>query len=253
MKELREIGLTDGEIKVYLALLKLGPSTNSPIARQTGLQSSTVYYCLNSLIEKGLVTYIKRGNRKYFNAVNPENLPSIIDEKIEDLTEQKIKINEIIPQLKLQQRALEEQTIAEVYEGFRSFQNIFNEILNTLKRGEGYEAFVIEQEVTEPKKTKLLFMRHNKALKAKGVKLRLLAPEQLRKIFEKMYGKKFLKTYQEIRYTKERIIVGTTIYKNNVITHISEDGKPIAFKIRNKKLAEMYKNYFYEVWKRAKV
>ena len=62
----------------------------------------------------------------------------------------------------------------------------------------------------------------------------------------------FLKKYQEIRYTTEKVPVGLTIYKNNVITHIIEGEEPISFKIKNKKLAETYRDYFNEVWNRAK-
>ncbi|HLC33060.1 MAG TPA: helix-turn-helix domain-containing protein [Candidatus Nanoarchaeia archaeon] len=251
-EELSSIGLTPAEISIYLALLKLGPSTNSPITRQTQLQSSTVYYCLNSLIEKGFASYILKGNRHVFNAVDPEQIPRLLEQKKEELEKQQQRIVQLVPKLKGQQNTLKEPTVAEVYEGFRGLQTIFNQLLNELKRGDTYEAFVIEQSLSEPSTLQLLFQRHNKSIKAKGIKLRLLASEQFRSIFEKMYGKEFLRTYQEIRYTPETTPVGITIYRNNVITHVSEEGKPISFKIRNKKLADAYRAYFNEVWKRAR-
>ena len=99
---------------------------------------------------------------------------------------------------------------------------------------------------------RLFFMRHNKALKAKGIKLNLLAHEKMRGIFGKMYGKRFLTAYQEIRYTTELTPVGITIHKNNVITHISDSGKPMSFLVRNPRLAQIYKDYFYSVWERAR-
>src|SRR3989337_2931055 len=117
-EELRAIGLTEGEIKVYLTLLKLGPSTNSPIARHAGLQSSTVYYCLNSLIEKGFVSYIQKGNRKYFIPTDPQNILTIIDEKVSRIEEERKKIQNILPQLKATYKSLEQKTLAEVYEGW---------------------------------------------------------------------------------------------------------------------------------------
>jgi sugar-specific transcriptional regulator TrmB len=251
-EELRMVGLTEGEIAVYLTLLKLGPSTNSPIARHAGLQSSTVYYCLNSLIEKGFVSYIQKGKRRYFIPTAPENILAILDERAKQVDEQRQSVEKILPELKMYHKTLEEKTIAEVYEGFKGFQMIFNQILKTLNRGDSYEAFVIEQALGEPKEIQLLFMRHNKALKAKGIKLRLLAHERMRSIFEAIYGKKFLTIYQEIRYAKEITPVGITIYKNNVVTHISEDGRPMSFLVRNQKLAETYRTYFYSVWERAK-
>lgn len=252
-EELRMIGLTGGEVAVYLTLLKLGPNTNSPIARHAGLQSSTVYYCLNSLIEKGFVSYIQKGNRRYFIPTAPENIFTILDNRARQILEQRQSLERILPELKMYYKAIEEKTIAEVYEGFKGFQMIFSQILQTLKRGDSYEAFVIEQVLGEPKQIQLLFMRHNKSLKAKGIKLRLLAHERMRPIFEKIYGKKFLTIYQEIRYTNEITPVGITIYRNNIVTHISEDGRPLSFLIRNQKLADTYRTYFYSVWERAKL
>lgn len=251
-KELRDAGLTDGEISVYLALLKLGPSTNSPIAKQAGLQSSTVYYCLNSLLEKGFVSYIQRGNRKQFIPTSPENLVRVMEERQEMLEDQKRGIQKIIPGLKKLHMSMEERTISEVYEGFRGMQMVLNRVVETLSKGDVYEAFAIEQALEEPKEMRLFFMRHNKALKSKGIKLNLLAHERMRPIFEKMYGKRFLTSYQEIRYTEELTPVGITIYKNNVITHISEGGKPMSFLVRNARLAQIYRDFFYSVWRRAR-
>jgi sugar-specific transcriptional regulator TrmB len=252
IEELKSIGLTDGEVNVYLTLLKLGPSTNSPIARHAELQSSTVYYCLNSLIEKGFVTYVIKNNRKNYISVDPENIKDIIEEKQKKLVENKERINKIIPELKKYKNQFEDRTTAEVFEGFNGFQTIFKQIRSELKKGEEYEAFVIEQELSDPEEVNILFINHNKELYKKGIKLRLLAPERLRSIFEKLYGESFLKKYQEIRYTKEVIPVGITIYRNKVVTHITEKEKPLSIKIKNNKLAQMYKSYFNHVWKQAK-
>jgi sugar-specific transcriptional regulator TrmB len=250
-EELRAIGLTDGEIEVYLALLKLGESTNSPIARHTQFQSSTVYYCLNTLIEKGFVTYILKGNRKHFRAVNPDNIISILDEKEKEFLEIKDKVKDLVPQLKGYEGLIEEKTTAEVYEGFNGMRMIFRQILDELKKGEQYEAFVIEQNISGSKELELLFTRHNKDLKSKGIKLKLIAPARMKEVFEKIYGKRFLSSYQEIRYTTEVIPVGLTIYKNNFITHTTEKGKPLSIKIRNEKLSQMYRDYFSHIWKNS--
>src|SRR3989338_8491053 len=213
MKEaLRNLGLTDGEISVYLALLKLGTVTNSPIAKESQLQSSTVYYCLNSLVKKCFATYIFKTLRQY-------------------------------------KRSSEEQTTAEVFEGFRGFQMIFRSILKQSKRGDYYEAFAYEQKTTESPAIKLLFMQHNQKLKRKGVKLRLLAPLSMKNVLLNIYGKQFLQNFQEIRYTQTVIPVGITLFKDTVITHIPENEKIISIKVKNHKLATMYRDYFNFVWK----
>ena len=69
MQELKEAGLTDNESKVYLALIDLGPSLAGQIARKTGMHRRTVYDTIEMLIEKGLIGYIQKNNRKLFYAL----------------------------------------------------------------------------------------------------------------------------------------------------------------------------------------
>ena len=58
-KILEDIGLTNAEIKVYLALLELGSSTAGHILEKSGLQNSVVHMTLHKLIDKGFITFIK--------------------------------------------------------------------------------------------------------------------------------------------------------------------------------------------------
>ena len=65
-KALEDIGLTQGEIKVYLALLEIGPSTAGSILEKAGIQNSVFHFCVNSLIEKGLVSYVKKNKFRVY-------------------------------------------------------------------------------------------------------------------------------------------------------------------------------------------
>ncbi len=58
---LEDIGLTSSEIKIYLALLELGIGTAGPIMRKTGLQNSVVHATLPKLVEKGFISFVKKG------------------------------------------------------------------------------------------------------------------------------------------------------------------------------------------------
>src|SRR3989344_1200483 len=92
-RTLEELGLTKNEITVYLELLKLESTTTGPLIKETGLANSRVYNSLESLIKKGLVTYIVKNNVKYFRAEDPSHL-------LEKLEEKKAKLQQLIPELK---------------------------------------------------------------------------------------------------------------------------------------------------------
>src|SRR3989344_5817490 len=82
-RSLHKIGLSDGETKVYLALLKLGSVPVSKLKEETHLHRTTIYDFVEKLLNKGLVTYVVKTGVKYYNAVNPEKLLEYVKEKEE--------------------------------------------------------------------------------------------------------------------------------------------------------------------------
>ncbi|MBI4174537.1 MAG: BlaI/MecI/CopY family transcriptional regulator, partial [Candidatus Aenigmarchaeota archaeon] len=119
---LEDIGLTNAEIKVYLALLELGSSTSGPVIEKSGLQSSVVFMTLQKLTEKGLVSSVKEGKRSHYHASNPKHIAEYINEKKE-------KFEEMLPQL-LSRRALaKERPEALLFRGIRGIKELLYELL----------------------------------------------------------------------------------------------------------------------------
>ena len=96
---LKEIGLTEGEIKVYLALLELGASTTGPIIEKANISRSIIYQILDKLIEKGLVSFITKEKTKYFQATQPKHFLDIIEKEKENLTTKEEYIKDFIKNL----------------------------------------------------------------------------------------------------------------------------------------------------------
>ena len=61
-KILTDIGLTQGEIKVYLALLKLGKSSTGPIANEAQISRSKLYSILDKLA-KNILSQSEKTNK----------------------------------------------------------------------------------------------------------------------------------------------------------------------------------------------
>ena len=55
LTELKTIGLTEGEIKLYNALLELGESTRTELSKKSGISPSKIYDVANRLLEKGII------------------------------------------------------------------------------------------------------------------------------------------------------------------------------------------------------
>ena len=114
IKILEEIGLTKTEIKIYLTLLKLGQSTTTNIVRKAEIHASKVYEFLDKLIQKGLVSYVIKSNKKYFSASEPDFLKEFLREKENKIKEQESEINKILPELKENKGALLRIEIADL-------------------------------------------------------------------------------------------------------------------------------------------
>ncbi|MBI2045456.1 helix-turn-helix domain-containing protein, partial [Candidatus Pacearchaeota archaeon] len=56
-KSLKEYGLSENEVKIYLTLIKAGESTVQIIAKNAGLPRTTVYHILDKLLDKSLVGF----------------------------------------------------------------------------------------------------------------------------------------------------------------------------------------------------
>ncbi|MEI7498076.1 MAG: helix-turn-helix domain-containing protein [Candidatus Falkowbacteria bacterium] len=86
MKEkqaLLDLGLTDSEADVYLALFRIGGSTASVLAKEVGMQRTTVYPILKALAKKGCILLYFRKNHQYYYAQKPERLMGQFQKKLD--------------------------------------------------------------------------------------------------------------------------------------------------------------------------
>ena len=125
-QELKEFGLTDKEIKVYLACIKLGTALVQDIAKKAGTYRTYTYEILKSLKEKGLVSYIIKSGKQYFEVARPEKLLNILKEK-------KQKIQKLMPQLETLYKSVVDKPKIEIYEGKEGIKTVIDDLIKTKK------------------------------------------------------------------------------------------------------------------------
>ena len=79
---LRQIGLSDKEAQVYLALLQLGRATAYSVAVKTGLKRPTVYLILDDLAHAGYAFEIPQTLKKMYGALPPEEVFARAQERV---------------------------------------------------------------------------------------------------------------------------------------------------------------------------
>lgn len=228
---LEDIGLTNAEIKIYLALLELGDSTAGPIIEKTGLQNSVVHMTLRKLVEKGFISFIKKGKVKHYQATDPQNIIKFIEEK-------KKRFETILPQLLLKQQKQEKQE-AEIYEGFKGLKNASYEAIKDAKKGDEWLFFAFYTENPDDFENVYNFYNEfEKERKKLGIVVKGIAPSRLKGKFK---GRK------DIIYIDFPIPTNINLFKNKVMLTPWED-KQITIVVHSKQLAESFRQYFYSIW-----
>ncbi|MDD5191694.1 MAG: helix-turn-helix domain-containing protein [Candidatus Nanoarchaeia archaeon] len=256
-KPLREAGLSDGEIKVYLAMLKLGLVSAGPIIRETKLQSSSVYHIFDSLLEKGIISYEVKNKRKYFYAVSPERLLDFVEEKKKKLEEEGKQIEKIMAELSaIREIAKKPEQETLIFVGWKGVFSAFKEAYKQLTPGVITYAYTITKEFggADPKQvrwliSKVIQMRKdlNKRYKQKTV-MKIIS-EKGSEIGKDQAKTKFTEVrFIEKHYTNPAVI---NIYGNITIIAIWLKN-PIAFYITSREVADSFRNNFEMMWKIAK-
>ncbi len=123
---LKEYGLSENEIKVYITLLKTGESTAQTIAKNANLPRTTTYHLLESLLQKGLVSVVIKETIKYFQPVSPNKLVEILEYK-------KRLVQETLPELTALAETIRLKPKAVIFEGTTGIRSILEDVLEEKK------------------------------------------------------------------------------------------------------------------------
>ena len=127
---LRSIGLSEGEIKVYKAILDIGFAQISEINTRVNINRRNIYDILNRLIEKGLIAYTEENNKKRYHVSHPNKLVGYIEEKKNELDNSKEAIERQIPEIMERFSANKPKVSTEVFRGIEGIKAVFEDSLN---------------------------------------------------------------------------------------------------------------------------
>ena len=121
-KQLQDAGLNENEAKIYLASLELGQTSVSRIARKSGIKRTTVYLSLENLMEKGLVSAIKKDGKTHYYGEDPRNLERIMEQR-------KQKISDLVPQLLAFTKLIDKKPEIRYFEGTEGIKDVLEDSL----------------------------------------------------------------------------------------------------------------------------
>lgn len=245
-KELQGIGLTNGEIKVYLALLKIGENSTGAITKESQVSRSKLYFILDKLSKKGLVSHVLKGKVSYFKAMEPKRILNYMDEKNLEFNKKKDEIKGLIQ--KLENQKIKDKTEATLYSGIKAIKNFYLNILDELSSGETYYVLGATYGEDSPGVKEFFENYHNQRAKKK-IKVKMLANHDIK---DQLVKTTYLNA--EIKFLPQYLLSNMILifYKNKAfIFFLSEE--PIGFLMKNKEITAGFKSYFEAFWKIAKI
>ncbi len=239
---LSDIGLSKWESQTYLALLELGSTTTGALIQKSEVPQSKIYGVLDSLIKKGLVSYIIKGKIKYFQASDPKRILDLFRDKEK-------RIESLIEELKSKQS--EKRQSSELFEGLKAIRGMFLGMINEIKKGEDWFGFSTGIDYSDETIEFYNWWGMRKAIS--GLNDHLLISLQSKKEFESGIDKDSLKTMKKklLRYSSISFPGDVAIFRDQVVILNWED-KPTAILITSKNLSRQYKDFFLGLWKIAK-
>lgn len=248
MKELFDIfELSQNEIKVYEALLKIKKGTKTPIVKESGVLSSKVYEVLDRLVKKGLVASFVENKVMHYVPVHPSNIKSLFDDKIRTIQDQKIEFEKQID--KMFPRNKEFVTEVQLFRDWDGLKNVLIIADEDLRKGDTY--YILGASPGEDiEKANEMFSKNDQRLDEKKVKVKAIHDIKMRKE-AKDYLKLYGKGKWSIRYSAVPgpFQIGIT---NNYAILILLEKNPIAILINNKKIRDSFLHYFNALWELAK-
>lgn len=128
-KELLKLGLSEKEIKVYMASMELGPKPVQEISRRANINRVTCYVILENLMDFGLVSRIEGEKGKIYAAENPEKLIQYLDKKEKEILSTKKEISEILPELLALFNRVGDRPVVRYLEGVQGIRDLQKEII----------------------------------------------------------------------------------------------------------------------------
>jgi len=242
INELTNIGLSEEEAKVYIAILELGGSFASIIARKAQINRATCYHTLDNLIKKGFISSYTKGKVLWFNAESPDKITQVLTEKLDSA-------KKLVPELLSISNSLSFKPIIRFYEGIEGIKSVFEDLLSSKEKEIlGYTNITSLGTIFEE-----YFKSYCKRKIQKGIKTRYLAPatgegvDIIAKFYPKNYNRELVEVLLVNRnefYFENEI----SIYENKVAIISLNPDEPMALLIESPTFAKSMRSIFNLAW-----
>lgn len=159
---LKEYGLSEKEVQVYIALLPLGSINLQEIAKRIDLPRTTIYNTLNYLVAKGLVSFITNKGVRFYEAAEPIKL-------LEKLNEKKELLSSVLPKLESLKKSIKESSSVEIFQGSKGLFTILSDVFKKKQQTYYFGSYSLSKKVLKHQPEHFRTIRLDRKIPAKIV------------------------------------------------------------------------------------
>ena len=241
---LKDFGFSEKEILVYLAMLELGKGTVSAIARKGGIQRTTCYTILDSLVNKKVVMISGKKPKQEYVAESPDMIIEMLKKEISFYQKQLKNAEKLAPQLKSIHNVGNRPKV-KFYEGKDGLKEVYE---NTLTSHEPIRAYATLDDMYQalPGYFPDYFRRRAK----KNIPIRAILPATQTTSERMGHNKEEMRTVALIPADKFRFSPEINIYDNKVM--IASWREKLGIIIESSEIADAMKKIYELAWQGAK-
>ncbi|MFA6552495.1 MAG: helix-turn-helix domain-containing protein [Candidatus Paceibacterota bacterium] len=241
---LQTLGFSEKEAVVYIALLELGKGTVSQISRKAGINRTTGYEILDSLINKGIVNLSGKEPKAEYAVEPPESLVAHLKKESEDAIDRIKKAENFVPQL-LRVYATQNRPRIKFYEGNEGLQHVYEDTLTSTESIRAY-ANVDDVHATLPN----YFPDYYKRRAAKGIAIRAIFPKTKSSMELAEHNSEEKREVAFVPADKYGFSPEINIYNNKVM--IASWREKLGIIIESAEIADAMKKIYELAWAEAK-
>ncbi|OHA01065.1 MAG: hypothetical protein A3H71_00060 [Candidatus Sungbacteria bacterium RIFCSPLOWO2_02_FULL_48_13b] len=129
--ELKKLGFSDKEARVYLALLELGSAAVQDIAAKAKVNRATTYVVLDKLSKDGIVSTVEHGKKTHFAAESPAALLRIFKTKEREMRDKEDEFKKALPEFEALYNLSGEKPKVRFFEGPEGLRAAREDILES--------------------------------------------------------------------------------------------------------------------------
>ncbi len=230
---LERLGLSSGEVTVYLALLELGSAPAGRIIEHADVQSSLVHATLGRLSTKGLVSSVLEGKRHVYAAADPSRLLAIVAER-------EASLREVMPELQQRMHLAGKKPVLVAYQGQKGIRQLYTDLLDE----DGREHLTIGSPAESLMMGDAWWLAiHNKRAE-RGIRAKLLFNQSLAP-----WKSEVRIRLAEVRYLEQGFEPLTEfIIRGSAVATIVWSPTPYGTVVRDEAVAKSYAAWFAKLW-----